>query len=66
MAAGGNLKGNAGQTGVFRRKMSLGEQKLLELIYALLTTTGCGQCPEHPQPIELWFSGVNRFVCPEC
>jgi hypothetical protein len=39
---------------------------LLELIHALLTTTGCGHCPEQPQPIGLWFSAVNRFVRRKC
>ena len=42
--------------------MSPGDIKLLELINALLTTTGCGQGAGRPQPIELWFSAVNRFM----
>src|ERR1017187_4949521 len=52
--------------GYFQREMSLGDLKLLELIYALLTTTGCGQSLGRPQPIEPRFSAVNRFVGLEC
>jgi hypothetical protein len=55
MAAGVKNREMRGKQGFFRREVSLSDQKLLELIYALLTTTGCGHCPVQPQPIELWF-----------
>src|SRR5580704_1962120 len=50
-----------GSRGFFRREISRGDQKLLELIYALLTTSCSGYGTEWPQPIESWISAVNRF-----
>ena len=40
-----------GRSGVFGAAKPVSEPKLLELIDALLTTTGCGPSPQRPQPI---------------
>jgi hypothetical protein len=51
-----------GESGCFRRHQVHSEPKLLELIDALLTTTGCGRSPQRPQPIDLRVLPVNEFV----
>jgi hypothetical protein len=48
--------------GCFYAKKPLSEPKLLEVIDALLTTTGCGQTLRRPQPMGIRFFAVNRFV----
>ena len=57
----GGENGNEEQP-VFWGEKELGEQKLLEVIDELLTTTGCGCGVRRPQPIGLLEILVNRFV----
>ena len=44
------------------RAKGLSEQKLLELVDALLTTTGCGRNRQRPQPMVSGIFSVNGFV----
>jgi hypothetical protein len=51
-----------GKAGVVRCTEAAGDNKLLELINALLTTTGGGPPSQRPQPMGLPNFPVNRFV----
>jgi hypothetical protein len=48
--------------GGFRGSAPTGEQKLLTIANALLTTRGCGRPPNRPQPMGIVKKSVNRFV----
>jgi hypothetical protein len=60
---GSGKKGNEGRRrGLSWAGTSYSEPKLLPVIHALLTTTGCGLQPRRPQPMGVAVFSVNEFV----
>ena len=55
-----------GEKGLSGVEKAAGDRKFLEVINALLTTTGCGSSPQRPQRMGTPMPLVNRLVAKKC